>query len=480
MNNALKQYLFLIILIANGSLFAQQKTLDSLNIALKNVKQDTLKLHILIDLSEICDEHDIQKYALPAIEIADKLIKGVVTTITKQEILNYKARAYNNIGFYYYFQGNITQALENYNKSLTISSEIKDKTGIGASMNNIGLLYNDQGNITEALSYYEKSLKISEEINDKEGIGTTLNNIGTIYRDQGDLLNSFIYYKKSLKIREEIGDIKGMGVLCNNIGFNYEERGEINLALEYYKKCLKYNETVNDKKGIGFALDHIGVIYKKQRNPEDAMDCFKKSLKIQKEINDKEGITNSLLNIGGLFLIDKKYQLAKSYSDSSLNISRELGFPENIKQAEHMLSKIDSATGNYEGALSHYKNFIMYNDRINNIETHKASVKNQLKYEYEKKEAVIKEQQEKERAISSEKNRIQLIIIWTVILGLLMVVGFAIYVFSTLRTTRIQKIMIEKKQREILDSIHYAKRIQKSLLPTERYIDKSLNRLMKQ
>jgi hypothetical protein len=37
-----------------------------------------------------------------------------------------------------------------------------------------------------------------------------------------------------------------------------------------------------------------------------------------------------------------------------------------------------------------------------------------------------------------------------------------------------QKRMIEEKQKEILDSIHYAKRIQKCLMPNEKYIERRL------
>jgi hypothetical protein len=37
---------------------------------------------------------------------------------------------------------------------------------------------------------------------------------------------------------------------------------------------------------------------------------------------------------------------------------------------------------------------------------------------------------------------------------------------------------IEEKNKSILDSIHYAKRIQDSLLPTERYIERNLERLI--
>lgn len=42
-----------------------------------------------------------------------------------------------------------------------------------------------------------------------------------------------------------------------------------------------------------------------------------------------------------------------------------------------------------------------------------------------------------------------------------------------------QKHIIEEKNKDITDSIQYAKRIQNSLLPTEKYIDKSFKRLKK-
>ena len=42
-----------------------------------------------------------------------------------------------------------------------------------------------------------------------------------------------------------------------------------------------------------------------------------------------------------------------------------------------------------------------------------------------------------------------------------------------------QKLLVEEKQKDILDSIRYAKRIQKSLLPTEKYIEKNIIRLSK-
>ena len=39
------------------------------------------------------------------------------------------------------------------------------------------------------------------------------------------------------------------------------------------------------------------------------------------------------------------------------------------------------------------------------------------------------------------------------------------------------KLLVEEKQKEIVDSIRYAKNIQHSLFPTEKYIEKELKRL---
>ena len=70
---------------------------------------------------------------------------------------------------------------------------------------------------------------------------------------------------------------------------------------------------------------------------------------------------------------------------------------------------------------------------------------------------------------------------------------FAAFVFRSLRITSKQKQIIEhknketeeqkkeieEKQKEILDSIHYAKRIQTALMPTEKYIERVLNKSKK-
>ena len=61
----------------------------------------------------------------------------------------------------------------------------------------------------------------------------------------------------------------------------------------------------------------------------------------------------------------------------------------------------------------------------------------------------------------------------------LSLISFIIIFARTYDYMQIQQKRIEEKQHEILDSIHYAKRIQNSLITNEKYIEKSLKKLQK-
>ena len=113
-----------------------------------------------------------------------------------------------------------------------------------------------------------------------------------------------------------------------------------------------------------------------------------------------------------------------------------------------------------------------------------------VKLEDEKKQREI-ENLQKERELSqlrmqAKNNELEeqgKTITWFVA-GLL---GCAVMIFFIIRSNVIrkkinkelaeQKHLIEEKNKEILDSIHYAKRIQQALLPNEKYIERSLHQL---
>ena len=396
------------------------------------------------------------------------------------------ATALNNIGNTYQTLGDLDQALEYYSNSMEIYDEIGYKKGVSSSLNNIGIIYKIHGDYSKAIEYYTKSLKIKEEQGDKNGIANSFENIGTIYSNQGDLNKANNYFSKCLKIYEEVGNKAGIASSFEKIGSIYDLQGNTKLAHEHYSKSMKICKELEQKEGIASNLNNIGNLHNDNGDIDLAFEYFSKSLKLYEEIEDKISISNSLNNIGIIY--EKRGSHAKAYEfcKRALLLAREAGAVEKIEDAAKSLWKINKELGKHGSSLEMYELYIVMKDSIQNEETQKEIIRQELKYNYEKKEAVAKakheaimQQQEAEALAEQEQ---QSIIIWSVSIGLILVALFLLFVFSRLRITRKQKNeinnqkeMIEEAHKEITDSIIYAKRIQKAILPPERLIKKYLN-----
>ncbi|OFX46498.1 MAG: hypothetical protein A2046_15510 [Bacteroidetes bacterium GWA2_30_7] len=448
------------------------------------------------------------------------------------------AASFNNLGVIYYNQGDIPKTIEYYLKCLKIKEEIGDKKGMATSFNNIGMIYNDQGDIPNAVENLHKSLKIKEEIGDKKGMACSFNNIGAIYKNQGDIPKAIEYYNKSLEIQEEISDKKGMAESFNNIGaiYNYQvsvaksrqdfagSDSLITKAMEYYRKSLKIREEIGDKKGVANSFNNIGTIYDQQasiaKSRQDligsdsliimVIEYYRKSLKIREEIGDKQGMAVSFNNIGAIYLQKNELRNAKTFCEKSYQLSKELGFPENIESATRRLKQIYEKQGNYHLAYEYLKEEILMHDSIQNQENYKKTQKQQAKYEYEKKSATDSISNAKAMEIknielsrSEEVKNKQRVVIYSFIIGFLIILIFSIIIYRLFIQKKIanvilsqqkeeisaqrdeietqrdlvteQKEHIEEIHKEVTDSINYAERIQRSFLATKELLDDNLN-----
>ncbi len=148
------------------------------------------------------------------------------------------------------------------------------------------------------------------------------------------------------------------------------------------------------------------------------------------------------------------------------------------------MKELYAKKGDFKKALQFSRNYVLIRDSLSNTDKANEIRRQEMNYEFEKREAVAKAEQDKKDAIELEEKQKQKIILYSTSTGLLFVLMLALVIFRSLQTNKKknqiisnQKHIVEEKQKEVLDSIRYAKRIQSSLLPTEKYIDKRLNRL---
>ena len=346
---------------------------------------------------------------------------------------------------------------------------------LAIALNNKGFYFDNQGMIAKAVDYYHKSLKIREAIGDIKGMAENFNNIGYIYQNQHDLELALEYYEKTLKLYEKLNDQSGIANTLNNIGSIYKEQGDYEKANEFNLKTLEIQKELNNKTGIAGSLNNTGTIYKLQGKNDTALEYLFKSLEIQeKSGNPNRHFVNTLNNIGEIFAEQGKINKAKDYLKRAYAMAQEIRQPLAISAAANSLSRLYIKTGNWKNAWVFYSLHIQMRDSIRNEKTRKAAIRQNLQYEYEKAMLIKEKEQEKKE----EKQRIMLL---ATIAILILVIIFSVIIYNRLQVTRTQsrvikkqKSIVEKKNKEIIDSINYAKRIQQALLKTEDFADKNL------
>ncbi|OFY90169.1 MAG: hypothetical protein A3K10_15125 [Bacteroidetes bacterium RIFCSPLOWO2_12_FULL_31_6] len=492
-------FVILILISTNGIVFSQQysdaelKEIAGFNADIANPKShDTTLAKAYLGLGEILYVANLDTLAPlcnKTIAIAKRnLAKKNLSYQEKKVFLSKLSDALNNVGYIYKTKGDIDLALKYYHESLKIHEEIKDKSGIATSLNNIGFVYRSQGNIYLAIEYYQRSLKIQEELGDHEGIASLYNNIGIIYYDQMDYDNALKCYQKSLKHDKETNYERGIANTYNNIGLIYYKKGALNEALKYYTWSLEIKQKIGDKIGIALSYNHIGELFEAQDSLYSAREYYLKALNILEKQGDKRWISFVLKDLSDLLLKIGELKLAEEYALKSYKIAKELGFPSNISNSAQTLSKINKLKGNYKDALELFELHSMMKDSILNNDLIKNTKNQQLKYEFEKTQAIKDAEHKKDLEIVAEKGQKQKMISYGITIVLLIVVSMLGVIFNRLKITKKQKLVIEEqkqvveiaktqleeKNKEVMDSINYAKRIQDALLKSEEHESKHL------
>jgi tetratricopeptide (TPR) repeat protein len=427
------------LFVFHFSLIAQTPKIDSLKKALSSLPKPTNKLSdstYIITIQKLAWEYS---YINPDTSIT--LAQQGLQLSEKTHWKKGKAICLGTLGWSNYVKGNYLQALEYYNTGLKIAEELSDKSWQAKFLGNIGIVYYDQSDYPKALEYYFKALKINEELGNKRSMAINLGNIGNVYYAQSDYPKALEYYFKALKIAEELGDKRGMAADLGNIGNVYKDQSDYPKALAYYFKALKINEESGNKRNMAINLSNIGNIYRR---------------------------------IG-------KFKEAEKYLKQALALSDSLGILEVTRNTESHLYQLYDTLGQYKLSLIHFKKHIAARDTIDNDEKRKKINYLASKYEWEKKEALINAEREKERALFEANQRRNKIIIISVTTGMFMLGVFSIFIYRSFRTTKKQKQIIEEqkkivedKNKDIMDSINYALRIQQAILPDE----KKWNRLL--
>jgi len=351
--------------------------------------------------------------------------------------------------------------------------------------NNLGLAFNAKTNYTEALKYFYKAIDYTEKIKDTDGLASTYNNIGNLYADLFQFDKSLIYYRKVLAIKYSSYTLANIGILFSDIN-------QYDSALIYIRKSIEMDMKAGDKAGLSSSYTVVGNIFKKHKQIDSAMYYYNLSTKLANEIEDVGVVQNNDYNIIELLLTQGKYNEAKGIAHKNLNSLLEGDDLSFISDAYGQLTEIYKRSNDFKKAFEFQEKMILFKDSAQQANK-TLEIKNlELNAEYKKKSSNDSLLHAQATLLNNVQHQSQIkkqrLLLFGFIAILLIVAVFSIIVFKRYKVSQRQreiinkqknemfhqKQIVEEKQKEILDSIHYAKRIQYALIAHKDFLDENL------
>jgi serine phosphatase RsbU (regulator of sigma subunit) len=530
MNNIALLSLLLSIGSFNISLAENKHKMDSLKVELIKAREDSVRLKIYELLCNECDVANNLLYAEPLMKLLDKMILNSPNKIDKTSLIKKKINAYNYYTSYYNSKGNAYsfKIKEHFQVQLKFFKEIHDEEGIKNTFTNIADFYKNEGEIFKQLLTLKDGLDWATKNNFKNGMLRFITQICFLYAEQGDTSQAIRYHNIALKLDKEIGDTNriGRGVFLTGVFYNKIHQNE--KALEYFLKAIplseykkdivtlsdiyfqigniykdgnNYNEAIKYlEKGYeiglltkqmrmyGAALLALGEVYNLNGNSTKALEIHKQALLLSEENNLDYGIGLSCYGLANDYLSSKQYIKAKQNSDRSLAAMKKVGIVQDICKGEKLSATIDSITNNFRDAYAHYQHYIILRDKLRSEEVQKAAAHEKFQADYEKERALDNAEQQKKDALAKKEIEQQKIVRNSFVGGfalMFVLAGVSYRNFKrkkkdnqiiTQQKTEVenQKHLVEEKNREILDSIEYALRIQTAILPPQKIVKQYL------
>jgi len=344
-----------------------------------------------------------------------------------------------------------------------------------------GMELDDQGKYPEALKVYLEALDICEKIGDQNFIARIYNAIGVLHKNQGQDKSALEYYLKSLSIREEILKNNptdkicqtGKAITLNNIGILFNKQNQQEKALQNYLEALTVAEGLDVEKDIALYCNNIGNAHRKLGDYRNAYLYLEKGLKIRKEIGDKIGEAWILVNLGAVQTDERKFSAALKNFEKALAITKQIGDKNLEIDIYTNLARTAAKRSDYARAYEYQQEYSDLKEKLVNEESTRQIAEMQTKYETEKHALKIISLN-KDLEITDAQVAKQKLVIAGFALLVVVVSFFVFWFFHTSKKEREAKMIIAELHKDTTDSINYARKIQRAMLPDLAEIKKSL------
>ncbi len=383
---------------------------------------------------------------------------------------------------------NLKEGLDYSKQSYDLARKLNYERMYPTISNTYGLIYADMAEVALALDQYIEGLKYAKKHNDIGSLAALHNSLGNLYGTTGETRKAMSNYLMSMKELQKIYPDRFPALTAGNLVGIYTTLQKYDSAMYYANLCIEYNTKRNDKTGLMTNYIALSEIYSNQKNGEKSLEAAGKALVLAKEMKDDYTLSHVYVQLGNAYSLNERYKEALDALEQAVFYSKQTGDMPALELATLYVSQIYEKKGDYKNSLKYYKDYKIYQDSTLNNESIEQVKNAEAKYENEKKQKEIELLSEKQKLADAENQKKKTYLY--VALGGIIALGFVLVILyrnnrlkqrtnknleSYNKAINQQKVLVEVKNKEITDSINYAKRIQQSILTSSAYFENHTN-----
>ena len=285
-----------------------------------------------------------------------------------------------------------------------------------------------------------------------------------------------------------VNDISSITNLNNNLGICAASEKNYELAKYYFRNAIDYWIKDKDSLSLGSGYNNLANIFRENNQVDSATIYFKKALDLKLKFANGDGIVDGFINYASVFYLKKDYKkaieiylAAQKYVDTSLNTTTIRALYYNTSTSYGDLKEYKKAYEyrvKYSTLLEEYANELSMLSFSNTGMAYTDSILSAG----EKQIAELQIQNQNAQLVRDRQQKVFLAI------GLIIVLIGGLLFYNRYKITKkqkeiiekqkdiveqqhgeisLQKELIEEKQKEIIDSITYANRIQNAVLTND-------------
>lgn len=293
------------------------------------------------------------------------------------------------------------------------------------------------GNLDEALDAYFKSAEFAKKALFIPGEGSAYSAIADNYTISHNHQNAMVYYTKAIVTLRQTGDSIRLASAILNAGDAFLNNKNYDSALLHFRESGIIFEKINYSIGMAYSLGNTGMVYANTGENKLAEKNINEAIRILEKLEDYYPICVYLISMSDVYEGKGDGHQALNYALKSLKLARQYGLKDQISDANLKLSELFEKAGNPVESFNYYKDYIVYRDSVNNLNSIQKMADLRTDYEVSQKQIEVD--------LLRQQKRNQRIIV----VSLFIILGLTTVLLSTLYW-HYRTISKEKKRSESL------------------------------